>query len=95
MSYYIKMTKLALSFPALRAAPIEPFDYKTPEKLDRWACSGEPSSGAIYAAQFILELFDPREKWKSGHFRLMDAMGTWDAEHRAAFLAWANDHWWP
>ena len=30
-----------------------------------------------------------------GPFDVVDALSTWDAAHRAAFLAWAKDPWWP
>jgi hypothetical protein len=33
--------------------------------------------------------------WLCGPFDAVDAMGTWDATHRAAFVAWATAPWWP
>lgn len=32
--------------------------------------------------------------WRVGPFIAGDALGVWDREHRAAFLAWAKDPWW-
>lgn len=28
-------------------------------------------------------------------FNVTEAFGAWDKAHRAAFLAWASDPWWP
>jgi hypothetical protein len=33
--------------------------------------------------------------WKCGLFDIVNAMGTWDVPHRAAFAAWAREPWWP
>lgn len=33
--------------------------------------------------------------WRIGPFDVVDAMGTWDAAHRNAFVAWAQDPWFP
>lgn len=33
--------------------------------------------------------------WRSGPFDVVDALGTWDGAHRAAFVAWAQRPWWP
>lgn len=33
--------------------------------------------------------------WRCGLFDVVDALSTWDAKHRAAFLGWAMNPWWP
>ncbi len=33
--------------------------------------------------------------WRVGPFDVVDAMGTWDEHHRAAFVAWAERPWFP
>jgi hypothetical protein len=33
--------------------------------------------------------------WHCGPFDAVDALGTWDARHRASFVAWASEPWWP
>lgn len=33
--------------------------------------------------------------WRCGLFDVVDALSTWDAQHRAAFVAWALKPWWP
>lgn len=33
--------------------------------------------------------------WRCGLFDVVNAMGTWDTLHRAAFVVWAKDPWWP
>ncbi len=39
--------------------------------------------------------FPVETPWRSGPFDVVDALGTWDGAHRAAFAAWAQDPWWP
>lgn len=33
--------------------------------------------------------------WKVRPFDAVEALATWDDDHREAFLAWAQDPWWP
>ncbi len=33
--------------------------------------------------------------WRCAPFDIVDAMGTWDYDHRAACLAWLADPWYP
>jgi hypothetical protein len=87
------MEELALSFHGLRAADgVRPFDAET---LDAWACGPAPGSGALNAARFVLSVWNSRAKWRCGRFDVVDALSCWDAEHRAAFLAWAQEPCWP
>lgn len=83
--------RLAWSFPTLRSARgVVPFD---PEELDRWACGPVPSSGGLYAAQFVLAVWNNYAEWQCGKIDIIRALNTWDAAHREAFLAWAEDPW--
>jgi hypothetical protein len=88
-----EMTNLAKSFPTLRGADgLDPWD---PEKLEEWTCGPVPGSGAFYAAQFVLEVWNKLVSWKCGPFRAVKAVNSWDHEHLAAFQAWVNNPWWP
>ncbi|MCW8138297.1 MAG: hypothetical protein KIT58_05260 [Planctomycetota bacterium] len=83
--------RLAWSFPTLRGAPgVVPWD---PEELDRWACGPVPSSGGLYAAQFVLGVWNIFAEWGCGRFDALRALNTWDSAHREAFVEWAEDPW--
>lgn len=85
------LTLLAESFPTLCRAPgVRPFDA---EVLDTWASGPAPSSGAFHAARFVLAVFNNRAPWQCGRFDIVEAMWTWDAAHRQAFLGWARAPW--
>lgn len=88
------MAKLAASFPTLKDAPgVAPFE---PRALDRWASSSPAvTSGSLAAARFVLSVFNPSTAFECGRFDLHEALSVWDADHRAAFLAWATAPWWP
>jgi hypothetical protein len=100
MNNYERMAALAITFPTLVGAPgTQPFDAET---LDAWAAgkvTGRgikmPGSGAKAAAQFILSVWNHQAERAAGPFSAVHALGLWDAEHRAAFLAWASNPWWP
>ena len=86
-----RMTALAEGFPTLCGAPgVRPWSAS---KLCDWACSPEPGSGALAAAQFVLSVWDAERDWRCGLFRLTQAVGAWDNKHRAAFRAWAASPW--
>ncbi len=85
------MLELTASFPTLRGV----LDEWDPVRLDEWACGPEPGSGAFRAAQFVLSVFNSEADWQCGRFDLQRALGTWDAAHRAAFMAWLQSPWWP
>ena len=76
---------LALTFPSLATAvsqrAIEP-DF-TPEDLEAW--SGRAGSPGQLAAHFCLHVWDRRP------FDLSRSLQVWDAQHRAAFAAWAAE----
>jgi hypothetical protein len=39
--------------------------------------------------------FPVETPWRCGPFDAVDAMSTWDTTHRAAFVAWCREPWWP
>lgn len=85
---------LVLHFHALRGA-----DGLTPwsaTRFARWARSGV-SHGTHCAAAFVLSVWNPSEAWrmKGLRFNFQEAYGVWDESHRAAFLHWAQNPWWP
>ena len=86
-----RLLALSASFPTLRGV----LDRWDPEALDRWACGPVPGSGAFHAAAFCLSVYNADAPWQCGPFDLQRALGTWDAAHRAAFLAWVRAPWWP
>jgi hypothetical protein len=87
-----KWQRLALLFPTVRDAFGS--HYFKPKDLDRWA-SSSAREGGLHAAKFLLSQWNSLVLWECGRFCVVDAMAIWNAEHRAAFLAWAHEPWWP
>lgn len=90
---YHRIVELALSFPTLASN----FPWLTAEKweADKFdKMIGPQCDGAIHAARFVLSVWNPHPKRKCGKFDLHNALSCWDRQHRAAFLAWAQDPWW-
>ena len=103
-----RMKRLCASFPTLRgAAGTAPWNA---DKFVIWACGPEPGSGAQHAARFVLTVWNSSTDWAEvagelgvgaaaaadlGPFNVVKAIGTWDASHRAAFVAWAQLPFWP
>jgi hypothetical protein len=100
------MTRLCHAFPSLRgAAGVDPWDAV---ELLRWACSGK-SHGEVLAARFVLGVWNTGADWNEiaheegilsgearfARFDFFGAFGTWDQDHREAFLLWARDPFWP
>ncbi len=87
------MDELILSFPTLgQAEGVCPWDER---RFAAWACGPAPSHGARCAARFVLSVWNSKRQWKCGAFDLMEALGCWDDEHRAAFMQWVRAPWWP
>ncbi len=87
MSPADRVTLLADSFPALRKAPgVAPWDEK---KFVRWMKSGV-SHGELCAARFVLSVWNHYDY----KFDMHEAMGVWDNDNLAAFVAWAKAPWW-
>lgn len=83
----LKMWGLMMSFPSLarKVQGWEVFDATLLDKSkDVW------SSGERKAAQFVLAVWNHYDY----KFDAMDALSTWDTDHRKAFLKWANNPWW-
>ena len=89
----LRMEALLQSFPTLRAADgVAPWN---PARFQRWVRSSAPGHGAHCAGRFVLSVWNPSTRWKCGRFEPHEALGVWDPEHRAAFVAWARAPWWP
>jgi len=87
-----KMSNFACSFHLLQSAVEgKPWDA---DALDCWAAETPLSHGEQVTARFVLAVWNPNHSWKCGKFDLMEALRIWDAEHHAAFLAWAREPWW-
>lgn len=87
------MTLLAETFPSLNrefagdVPGVAPWD---PVLLDAWAFDGGHGSGSVHAVRFLLGLWNGHVAWQCPSFDVFGAFACWDAEHRAAFLSWAN-----
>ena len=80
-----RLRTLALTFPSIERAvqqdAIEP--DLTPEELEAWLPYA--SVPGQLAAHFCLHVWDRRP------FDLSRSLQVWDAQHRAAFAAWAAE----
>ena len=94
--------KLIFSFPSLhRTAPgLTPWNPTMWAKW--WRTSGAQTSGTYHAVALCLSVWSggnrdaAGRKWFTGYeFDAARAMGSWDNAHRAAFLKWVADPWWP
>jgi len=85
-----RMSRLALSFPALARAPgVSPWES---DKFIRWVQKGGGSHGEKTCGKFVLLVwnnFDWGEK-----FNLAEAISVWDKENYKAFLEWVKNPWW-
>ncbi len=104
LDYELAIVELARSFPSLKNAPLEPWDWR---KFDRWAVQEEAALTLrsrrearifAYAAQFVLLVWAGSqlaefETFHMGEFIVTRAMYVWDEEHRNAFRAWAAAPW--
>lgn len=65
-------------------------------RLNRWVRTDPGvTAGSLMAGRFVLQVWNPHTKWTAGRFNVVEALQRWDERHRAAFLAWAADPWWP
>ena len=56
------------------------------------------SSGQKRAIEFCLSVWNQNTDWAEFGFRpfnVVHAFGTWDDKHRASFMAWAKDPFFP
>jgi hypothetical protein len=88
-----RMAEFAWTFPSVaKASGARLWDANT---FDRWAAETPISEGELVTARFLLAVWDSGTVWQCGRFDLMEAMWVWDNRHQAAFLAWADEPWWP
>lgn len=93
------MAALASLFPSMRAVPgTNPWNV---DLLIEWTSSGAPTSGSIWAARFLLSVWNPSTNWSelglpgAGKFDLHEAWSCWDDEHRSAAMKWLEAPFWP
>ncbi len=57
---------------------------------------GRISTHEFECAHFVLSVWNLTDTEEElGPFNVMNALAGWDREHRAAFVEWARDPWWP
>jgi hypothetical protein len=79
-----KIVLIAESFPSLaRADGVSPWN---PNRLDVWASEFGRTDDAVYAARFLLRLWNSDCDWECGRFDAQIAIRIWDRVHRRAFL---------
>lgn len=100
-----RMLALIESFPTLHHCPPEFWDDGfDPVAFGRWGLRG--GGGRKDAALFCLSVWNSITDWDEhvpglaregnhGRFELHAAFSNWDHEHRAAFIAFCNNPWWP
>lgn len=88
-----RVSALAQRFPSLAAAPgIDPWE---PLLLEEWVCTSSAMTDSTrHAARFMLAL------WNAEHddrlvFDVVEALGVWGHDDRAAFLVWSMNPWYP
>lgn len=101
------MLALVRSFPSLRGYPAGlssgHAEYFDAAAFEFWARGAWATSGSINAARFVMEVWNGGERnrgkllcdWKIGLFSVREAMCSWDAAHRAAFLEFCGSPFWP
>ncbi len=80
-----RIQALARSFPSIDDHPA--VVRWNPVALDEWA-STVASTGERLAAGFVLRVWNCGHEWATP-FDVFDAIQRWDANHVAAFQAWA------
>ncbi len=69
--------------------------HKAAAKLQAWAPLVTWLAGPrLVAEEEVLHKLAQAAVWDVGPFDVMDALGTWDDAHRAAFAAWVARPWW-
>jgi hypothetical protein len=98
-----QMAEFVATFPSLaRAAGVGlTFD---PPTFAKWATSGK-SNAERQAAAFVLSVWNGgtpadggwwnQRPYRVGRFDAVAAFALWDYQHKAAFLAWCADPFWP
>jgi hypothetical protein len=99
------MAELCALFPALEDVPgTNPWDQM---KVLSWLAEVGASHGERCAAIFVLSVWNSGTDWSEmakengldhenvPRFDLFEAMGVWDNQNHSAFLAWAQNPFWP
>jgi hypothetical protein len=81
-----RILRLVSGFPTLRAWALAQKKFDPALMLRAAETRG---SGATHAALFALQVWN-----LAPGFNVVEAMGTWDAEHRRAFVEWVKNPWW-
>jgi len=87
-------------FHSLRRSPgLAPWD---PFVFARYQRGPARTGGSYHAAAFVLSVWsggnrdsDGKQWFRGYDFDAVKAMGSWDYEHREAFLRWCQNPWWP
>jgi hypothetical protein len=88
------MTALALSFPEVdKCARSLVCPWTDARPLLRAIRRGGFGHGALCSLRFLVSVWNPYENGQK--FDMHEALGVWDSAHRAAFLAWVKEPWWP
>jgi len=97
-----RFQRWVLMFPSLRDAEgAYPFESL---RFAQWAGRQEFGSGQLYAAQFVLAVWNGngnahawfnQPPYELGQFDVIFAMAHWDAAHCRAFRHWIDDPFWP
>ncbi len=87
------MTELARAFHALRRIEPPGIEPWAPDALWGWLQQAAASRHELACAHFVLSVWDSRGP--AGTFDAMAALAGWDRAHRAAFIEWAREPWWP
>ena len=59
--------------------------------FDKWASETPIADTEFETAQFILMVWDYRNKWRSGRFYIPDVLNKWDGQSKKVVLDWVND----
>ncbi|WP_428303867.1 hypothetical protein [Lacipirellula sp.] len=100
---HLQMSRLCESFPSLFNKPgVRPWNQKI---FAQWASGPGATSGSRWAAAFVLGVWNGvsvgRDRWfgkrpyRVPEFDVVQAMGAWDHQHAAAFIAWCSKPFWP
>ena len=87
---------LIQSFPVLRRKLGH--DYPQGREFDARDFAGRfggASTSEYAAAVFVLSVWAGSDRTELGEFKLVEAIGTWDSENRAAFAQWVQNPKWP
>jgi hypothetical protein len=89
-----KILALAMSFPTIRRGVVgfteQNFDI---EKFI--GCMGGVSTSTRHSMLFIAAVWD--NSWlisQNLNFDVIEAMSSWDEEHREVFIQWCQNPWW-